>query len=256
MYYLAEAFYSVQGEGSRTGIPSVFVRSGLCNFTCTGFGCTLMAPDGEEIVGCDSIRAVSPKFKKNWEPFTQYEDLVEKIDNLIPEYSKHNIIKPDIVFTGGEPLLYWKDDVFQRTLSHYQSRGHQITIETNAALDINFNRKYQEDVIFSMSVKLSNSGEPEHKRINIENITNIIEHCPKSFLKFVVSKNTWESDWIEIKEILNTLPVFATVYLMPMGGTQHELEQNSEFVVNKCIQHGMLYSDRVHIRIWNDKEAV
>ena len=256
MYNLVEKFYSIQGEGSRQGIPSVFVRSGLCNFTCQGFGCSLKAPDGETVHGCDSIRAVSPKFRENWKSFVNYEDLVDEIDDLMPTFSKHNIIKPDLVFTGGEPLIYWDDPVFQRTLSHYISRGHKVTIETNAAMDIDFTRKYQEQIMFSMSVKLSNSGEPEHKRINIDNITKIIENCPDSFLKFVVSKDTWEQDWKEIREILKNLPGFATVYLMPMGENQKELKKNAEFVVQKCIELGFNYSDRIHIRIWNDKEAV
>ena len=62
MVPIVETFYSIQGEGKRIA-PSVFVRTGLCNFKCEGFGCTLKAPDGKTILGCDSIRAVSPKFK-------------------------------------------------------------------------------------------------------------------------------------------------------------------------------------------------
>ncbi len=256
MYNLVEKFYSIQGEGLRVGVPSIFVRSGLCNFRCEGFGCVVKAPDGTEVRGCDSIRAVSPKFKNNWTSYATYEELVDDIDSLIPQSSKHNILKPDIVFTGGEPTLYWNEPVFQRTLSHYISRGHKITIETNASLDIDFERIYQGDIIFAMSVKLSNSGEPEHKRINIENITRIVENCPSSFLKFVVSVDTWEQDWNEIRAILKSIPVFVNVYLMPMGENQDQLQKNSEFVIQKCIDLKFNYTDRIHIRVWNDKEAV
>ena len=33
-----EAFYSIQGEGRFTGVPSVFLRMYGCNFTCPKFG--------------------------------------------------------------------------------------------------------------------------------------------------------------------------------------------------------------------------
>ena len=35
---LAELFYSIQGEGRYMGVPSVFLRTFGCNFTCDGFG--------------------------------------------------------------------------------------------------------------------------------------------------------------------------------------------------------------------------
>jgi len=255
MVPIVETFYSIQGEGKRI-VPSVFVRTGLCNFKCEGFGCSLEAPDGNIIKGCDSIRAVSPKFKDSWNYYVDYLDLVNRIDNTMPTLSKENLLKPDIVLTGGEPLIHWKEDVIQRVLSHYISRGHKVTIETNSSIDIEFTRKYQEDIMFSMSVKLSNSGEPEHKRVNIENITNILEHCPESYLKFVVSKDTWDSDWDEIKEILRGIPVFANVYLMPMGENKIEVDKNCQFVMEKCVELGFNYSDRLHIRAWNDKPGV
>ena len=256
MVPIVETFYSIQGEGKRSGIPSVFVRTGLCNFKCEGFGCSLKAPDGTEIVGCDSIRAVSSKFKDLWDYYVEYLDLVDRIDKTMPTLPRENLIRPDIVLTGGEPLIHWKEDVVQRTLSHYISRGHKITIETNASLDIEFKRKYQEEIIFSMSVKLSNSGEPEHKRVNIENITNILEHSPESYLKFVVSKKTWNKDWNEIKNILRDIPIFVDVYLMPMGETIDEVHENCLFVMEKCVELGLKYSDRLHIRAWNDKPGV
>lgn len=256
MVPLVERFYSVQGEGPRIR-PAVFVRTGLCNFKCEGFGCSLKAPDGTVVKGCDSIRAVSPKFKDNWINFVNYEDLVAHIDEVLPTYSKHNTLKPDIVFTGGEPLIHWKDEVYQRTLSHYASRGHALTVETNGALDVELNRKFHKDIMFSISVKLSNSGEPEHKRINIDNLVRLLEGGhPDSYLKFVVSKKTWENDWAEIKALLKSLPLFANVYLMPMGENKKEIDANCNFIMEKCVEFGFNYSDRLHIRAWDDTPGV
>lgn len=257
MYSLMECFYSCQGEGSRMGVPSVFVRSALCNFSCKGFGVQYEDPiSGEKKYGCDSYYSVDKSFKKNWDVITEYEDLVDTIDKIIPDFGRNSLTKPDIVFTGGEPLIYWKDQVFQRTISHYISRGHRITIETNGALDIEFTREYQKQIMFSTSVKLSNSGEPEHKRINIDNLTNIVEMSPNSYLKFVCSKDSWEQDYKEIQSILKAIPVYMDVYLMPLGDTKETLETNAKFVMEKCIEKGYKYSDRIHIRIWDSLQGV
>ena len=35
---VSEIFYSAQGEGRFVGVPSVFLRTFGCNFTCPGFG--------------------------------------------------------------------------------------------------------------------------------------------------------------------------------------------------------------------------
>lgn len=257
MYTVMEVFYSGQGEGSRMGVPSVFVRSSLCNFTCAGFKVQYEDPiTGDVKYGCDSYYSVDPSFKKNWDNVTNFETLVNRIDATIPDYGRRSLTKPDIVFTGGEPLIYWKDAVFQRTISHYISRGHRVTIETNGSLDIDFTREYQKEIMFSASVKLSNSGEPAHKRINIETLTKIFEFAPHSYLKFVVSENTWERDISEIKAILHDIPVYADVYLMPLGETMEEIGNTSKFVFEQAMELGFKYSDRIHIRVFDNLSGV
>ena len=105
MLILSELFYSVQGEGVRTGIPSIFIRVGKCNLSCPGFGCSYDV-EGKIKTGCDSYHSVDSAFKHEWEYYDNYMDIIEKVDSIIPTFSNHNMIKPDIVITGGEPLLY------------------------------------------------------------------------------------------------------------------------------------------------------
>lgn len=257
MINIQELFYSIQAEGKQMGVPSVFVRTGLCNFTCAGFKVPYMDPiTHEEKFGCDSYYAVDKNFKNTWTPYLDYMDLVTDIDAVIPYFGKMSLTKPDIVLTGGEPLIFWKDEMYQRVISHYISRGHKVTIETNASLDIEFTRKYQEEIIFSASVKLSCSGEPEHKRFNIETLTKIAEYAPNSYLKFVTSVETWEQDIKEIKSLLSEIPVYMDIYLMPLGDTRETLEKNARFVIEKSMELGFKYSDRIHIRIWDNKQGV
>lgn len=256
MIPIMEAFYSIQGEGLRAGTGSVFVRTALCNFRCSGFGVKYETGDSIKC-GCDSYYAVDPFFKKDWEYYDSYEEIIDLIDSKIPVFSRHNLFKPDIVFTGGEPLLYWKDENYQKVLAHYITRGHKVTIETNAALSIQFTRKYQREIMFSMSVKLTGSGEEKHKRVNIENITNIIENTSDSYLKFVTAEASWDEDYTEIKNILKDTPVYINdVYLMPMGDTIEKLTTNAKFVFDKARELGFKYSDRLHIRVFNNEVGV
>lgn len=250
---ICETFYSLQGEVS--GAPSIFIRSSLCNMACK-FNCKTIAPDGTEVICCDSGRAVSPKFKDNWTYYTNYIELVKDISALRnPNMIKHNRFE-EIVWTGGESLLWWNTEIMQNTLAYFASRGHKITIETNASLDIEFFREYQKKFQFSMSVKLPHCGEPKEKRINIETITKIIENCPTSYLKFVINPKTWDTDILEIREILDAVPYYIPVYLMPLGGNREELQANTQFVFEKAMECGFAYTDRVHIRAFDTREAI
>lgn len=152
---------TIQGEGKLVGTPSVFIRFGKCNFTCEGFNVEYETPSGIKKCACDSYFAVDKEFKDTWTKYKSYEDIVSEVDKLTNLYNYD--YKMDIVITGGEPLLYWSKKEFQELLKHYINEGHQVTIETNASLNLNFTESYQKEILFSMSVKLSNSLEPLKK---------------------------------------------------------------------------------------------
>ena len=38
--------------------------------------------------------------------------------------------------------------------------------------------------------------------------------------------------------------------------SEEDLSNNTKFVVEKCIENGFCYSDRIHIRAFNTKEGV
>jgi len=240
MLPVVESFYSFQGEGRFVGSPSIFIRLGGCNLGCVGFGVEI---DG--IVGCDSLKAVhEKKFSHTW----------QKVNNLIPiidKYLKNLDFKPDIVFTGGEPLIHCQNPILLDVLAYF--KDHRITFETNATIEIDF-EKYPvyKDITFAMSVKLQNSGEPKSKRINHEAIKAIVTNTKNSFFKFVLSKD--DIDTKEIKEITKPYPS-TKIYCMPMGSTAKELAQNDKAVANFCIKNGYNYVDRMHIRLWDNEEG-
>lgn len=239
---------TIQGEGKLVGTPSIFIRLGKCNFRCEGFNVEYETPSGIKKCSCDSYYAVDMAFKDQWQKMTA-QDVIKDVLQLEPNY------KIDIVITGGEPLLYWKNEEFQNLLKHYVQNNYKVTIETNGSLNIDLTETYQKQILFSMSVKLSNSLEPLKKRININTLTKIINETDGSYLKFVIDEDFKEQASKEIKELTAQLPK-VDVYLMPMGDTAKQINENSEAVINLSIENGYKYCDRLHIRVWDNKRGV
>ena len=97
MLKVVEIFYSIQGEGSQTGVPCIFIRLHGCNLSCSF---------------CDE------GLHKGAYKSLSFEDLVQEISH----YPSKNI-----VITGGEPSLYDLNG-FIRFL---QSHGYFVAVESN-----------------------------------------------------------------------------------------------------------------------------
>ncbi len=240
---------TIQGEGKRVGSPSVFVRFGRCNMSCPGFEVEYETPSGMKRFSCDSYYASDSAFSSDWDRYESSKPLIENVNKLLPNY------KVDIVLTGGEPLLYWRNIEFQKFMKYYIDLGYHITIETNGSIDIDFKESWQKKILFSISVKLSNSGESIAKRINTQSLTNIINNTEQSYLKFVVDSKSLGKVKEEIDNILQDIPT-VEVYLMPLGDTSDAIDNNSLGVIEMAIENGYKYSDRLHIRVWNNKRGV
>ena len=132
-YYYSEIFYSIQGEGHYTGVPTAWIRFFLCNLQCNGFGqkdptdpSTYELPfenfdiDSVKRVedlpvwekGCDSSYTWAKKFKKLMGHETPTV-LADKIVDVLKTDSNTNglFLHPNsrqhqhLCFTGGEPLM-------------------------------------------------------------------------------------------------------------------------------------------------------
>lgn len=252
MIYLVEHFYSIQGEGRYVGTPSLFFRFGGCNMKCEGFSCVEIAPNGTKVLGCDTVYAVNREhFLHNWIPIESAKELL----NILSLYDLPK--KVDIVLTGGEPLIYANEPVFIEFLQALNAFGHRVTFETNASLSVDF-EKYPvyREFVFALSVKLSNSNEPFSKRVRGDVINAIATNAKDAFFKFSIDAESIDLGLEEEIEEIATHAPSCDIYCMPLGGTKEEVEANTEPLIEFCKSKGYNFSDRLHIRIWDQNRGV
>ena len=242
---ISEHFYSIQGEGKTMGIPAVFLRLTACNLMCGGRG---TEKDKKLHHGatwrCDSIEV--------WRTGKQYETQ-ELVNILIDNYSLQFIKGAHLIITGGEPLLQFKAlEPFIELLKEQLGFKPFIEIETNGTLTPKGQLFNYIDLI-NCSPKLSNSGEPENKRIKI-NTLSFYSLTPKTIFKFVFSRI---EDIQEIYDIIEKANIpHKKVYLMPSAKDQKELDLNTKLVSSICLENSYNFSTRLQIIIWNQTTGV
>jgi organic radical activating enzyme len=159
-----------------------------------------------------------------------------------------------LVITGGSPLLQMKS-LYRFILYFIDRFGFKpfIEIENECIISPPNYLTYYVDC-WNNSPKLSGSGMPRNVRYKPEVIKRM-SLLHDSWFKFVVS---CEEDWEEIlMDFLEPQLIRKDqIILMPQGATRTELEKNRPIVVDMAIQHGVRYSDRLHIQLWDKTVGV
>lgn len=236
---IVEYFLSIQGEGKFSGKNAFFIRTFGCNLSCKGFGVEKISPKTSKIlVGCDTLRAVKSDFPSINADFRKIKKEIMSLK-----------FKPLIVITGGEPLLWYKNEDLNKFIKWALKNKFIIQFETNGTIEIDFERfKLYKKCFFAVSPKLKFANQANS--INKKALKSLFKNA-KCFYKFVIKD---ESDINEIKQILSIQN--GEVWCMPLGKNKFELEKNANLVANLCIKNGFNYSDRLQIRLWDDKEGV
>ena len=276
---VAEIFYSIQGEGRFMGVPSVFLRTFGCNFTCSGFGMPkgVASTERDEIAkniqlykdykelplvstGCDSYASWDPRFK-DLSPLLTTEAITDRIMQLLPNNEWGDV---HLVITGGEPLLGWQKS-YPSLLEDERTRGKlkEITFETNGTqrLNVGFSeylfteftrvgRDYDR-LTFSVSPKLSVSGEKWEDAIKPE-VVKEYQDVGYTYLKFVVAN---DQDVEEAEQAVNEYrkaKFSGPVYIMPCGGEEEMYNRHKTKVAELAMKKGWRYSDRLQIPLFKN----
>ena len=285
---VAEKFYSIQGEGRFTGVPSVFLRTFGCNFTCPGFGMPAgqASTEADEVAqniqlyskledlplvktGCDSYASWHPKFK-HLSPTVEVPDLAQQLVGLTPNrtWTGKNGNDIHLVITGGEPLLGWQRE-YPELLDHSAMADLQnITFETNGTQELsdkfaNYLSVWpgfksfvypNKEVTFSVSPKLSASGEKWSDAIKPDVIAQYQE-VGTVYLKFVVSTPEHVAEVRQAVAEYRAAGFTGKVYLMPVGGVNEVYDANQFSVAQAALAEGWYFSPRLHLSLFGNAWA-
>ena len=224
---ISEIFYSIQGEGELTGVPSVFIRTSGCNLRCDW---------------CDTPYA-------SWGP--EGEDMrLDEIVEKVQQYSANHC-----VVTGGEPMVAKE---VQGLCERLKKLDKHITIETAGTVA-------PENItcdLASISPKLSNST-PSKERANSWHERHEKTRLQPELLREWVSQYEYQLKFVvtsaddleEIKSLLGNvkLPIPPEkIMLMPEGVDAKTIRGRDQALVEICKNEGYRYCNRLQIELFGD----
>jgi len=164
-----------------------------------------------------------------------------------------------LIISGGEPMLQRRG--LLSLVSELKSLGYMnIDIETNGTkpplVGPNGNEYFSEDVVsYVISPKLPSSGVVFDIRwLDVIKQYRELSYIECASLKFVISDG---ADMVEAKRIMDYAGFPPSqIWLMPEGRTRVELDKSAAYVAAEALEHEVNYTDRLHIRLWDDKRGV
>lgn len=176
---ISEIFYSVQGEGTQIGLPTVFVRLFACDLRCSW---------------CDTMYAVEGK------DFTEVP--LEEVINRVKGWDCKRVC-----ITGGEPLIQ-REEVTELA-DRLIKLGHSILLETSG-------HKMPPEVfwtkssVISMDCKCPGSG--MHERMDFSLYQKLRS---SDQLKFVIED---DNDYEYARGVIEEHDIKASIIFQPAGG--------------------------------------
>ena len=170
-----EIFYSIQGESSRIGLPTIFIRLTGCPLRCKY---------------CDTEYA-----------FTEGERMnVDSILNKIKRYSAKYV-----TVTGGEPLAQKACALFLKKLCNH---GYDVSLETNGVITVSNIDKRVKKII-----DIKTPGSKEDNKNNFDNLKYLTKNDEIKFVICDRTDYVWAKQKIIEKKISGICDIiFSPVY--------------------------------------------
>ncbi|MGL1936882.1 MAG: 7-carboxy-7-deazaguanine synthase QueE [Fibrobacterales bacterium] len=227
MLKVNEIFYSIQGEGIYTGVPSIFIRLAGCNLRCNW---------------CDT-------------PYASHRaegTMMER--SAILDLCRSYTGAAHVVITGGEPFIHKN---LTDLVADCKQAEYHVTIETAGTIYLETAADF-----ISLSPKLLNatptdgSWQKKHEALRKNNsVLRSFMTYHDVQLKFVVGTY---GDVEEVAAWLGELPKIAPdrILLMPQALNAEAQQMISQEVIEWCKERGYRFCYRLHTQVWGGKPGV
>lgn len=229
---ISELFYSLQGEGTLTGVPSVFIRTSGCNLRCRW---------------CDTPYA-------SWDP-----EGTEMSPAAIMEALTQWPAARHAVLTGGEPMIARGIHDLAAAL---RAAGFHITIETAGTI--------APDGIAcdlaSLSPKLAHAtprpGEADDAWIRRHDAARRRPEVLRAWhahttcqWKFVIDSHADLDEMHALMAETGCAVAPWEILLMPEGRSAEELAARSAWLSDVCLRTGHRFCQRLHIALYGNRRG-
>jgi organic radical activating enzyme len=186
LYSIKEIFPTVQGEGSLTGTPAIFVRLTGCNLW-SGKEEHRAKGRGSCSLWCDTDFYKGDKKSS--------EEIVSEVNSYTKDWSN---INPLVVLTGGEPFLQLSNSKLD-LIDSLIANGNAIAVETNGTILNEASSILSEYGHITLSPKMIKSKPKDISHIKLQKCTD---------LKIVVPTA------VPIEDVLNKIQ-YKNLYFQP-----------------------------------------
>ncbi len=220
---------TIQGEGALIGKPTLFVRTGGCDYRC---------------VWCDSMHAVDPQFREQWVAQSDEQILSALVDLASPPIW--------ITLSGGNPAI----QPFQSLIPKAKAMGYRLAMETQGSVAKTWFKELDHLIL---------SPKPPSSRMSFDSA--LFERClslaPNSrSLKMVVFD---EKDLGWAKQTADRYPSLAC-YIQPGNpnsdpetlADKYYLLKQMDWLVNRTAEMGwydVTILPQLHVLIWDNERG-
>lgn len=227
---------TIQGEGALIGQPTVFVRTGGCDYRCRW---------------CDTMYAVDSKFRNDWLPMDA--------ENIMLEVTRLSADMPLMVsLSGGNPAI----QPLQSLIRLGKSRGYRFALETQGSVARQW---FNELDVLTLSPKPPSSEMSTDWQV-LQQCVELGNEPVETVLKLVVFDETDYQYARQVSARFPSLPIF----LQPGNHTPPQPQEATTVDLNGIhqtmqwlIQHAIddkwyrpTILPQLHVMLWGNQRGV